>query len=196
MSWVTAEDWYQGTGGGIFHDLGVSNFDGFVDGIGNVKTLASMMKDNGHLEIDYLKIDVEYFEWDVLYEMQASGTLQNVGAIQMETHFWNKECFKHWVEWEKKWGALGYPPESHLTRACENKNAPGSAATAADITKWQKALDLLRDSGFQEFFVEIGGGGQMVEFPNGEVLPCCYEIYLAKPNWHGIAGTNSLMEGM
>jgi len=30
-------------------------------------------------------------------------------------------------------------------------------------------------------------GGQMVEFPNGEVLPCCYEINLVKPGWSDFA---------
>ena len=83
---------------------------------------------------------------DVLYEMHASGTLHCVGAIQMETHFWNKECFKHWVEWEKKWGALGYPPESHLTRACENKNAPMLSAISPAVAtnaraRWRSVSD-------------------------------------------------------
>jgi hypothetical protein len=83
------------------------------------------------------------------------------------------------------WRPLGYPKESFGTRACENKNAKGSAANYEDIIKWQKALDFLQSSGFQEIFLEVGGGGQMVEFPNGEVLPCCYEVYLMRPSWNG-----------
>ena len=185
MIGVTKEDWSQGTGGGVFHDVGVSHFNGEVEGIGKVQTVASMMRENGHSVIDYLKIDVESFEWDTLFEMQASGILANIGAIQMETHFWNKACFKHWVEWENMWRPLGYPKESFGTRACENKNAKGSAANYEDIIKWQKALDFLQGSGFQEIFLEVGGGGQMVEFPNGEVLPCCYEVYLMRPSWNG-----------
>lgn len=191
MQGVTKEDWFAGTEGGIFHDVGVSDFDGVVDGIGKVLTVASMMKENGHAAIDYLKIDVESFEWDVLFEMEVSGTLAQVGAIQMEVHFWNQACFKHWVEWEHHWGPLGYPKESFSTRACEHKNAKGSAASNEDIKKWQEALDLLQQSGFQEFFFEVGGGGQNVEFPNGEVLPCCYEVYLARPNWNGVTARPS-----
>jgi hypothetical protein len=70
---------------------------------------------------------------------------------------------------------LGYPKEFFSTRSFENKNAKGAAAAKnEDILKWQKALDLLKDSGFQELFLEVGGGGQMVQFHNGEELPCCY----------------------
>jgi hypothetical protein len=146
-----------------------------------------MMKENAHEVIDFLKIDVESFEWNTLLEMHSSGVFERVGAIQMEVHFWNKACFAHWVEWESIWSPRRYPSECWDSRACTNKNAAGSAASSEDLVIWQKVLDLLRDSGFQQISLQIGGGGQMVEFPNGEVLPCCYEINLVKPGWIDIA---------
>jgi hypothetical protein len=184
MHGVTKQDWFEATGGGEFHDVGVAGFNGFVEGIGKVQTVASMMAENTHNVIDFLKIDVESFEWETLFEMHSSRILERVGAIQMEVHFWNKACFAHWVEWEATWSKLGYPSESSSSRACTSKNAKGSAATNEDLLNWQRALDLLRDSGFLQSSLQVVGGGQMVEFPNGEVLPCCYEINLMRPNWN------------
>jgi hypothetical protein len=119
--------------------------------------------------------------------MHSSGVFERVGAIQMEVHFWNKACFAHWVEWETTWSPQGYPSEASRSRACTNENAAGSAARKEDLVIWQKALDVLRDSGFQQISLQVVGGGQMVEFPNGEVLPCCYEIHLIRPDWNGVA---------
>ena len=191
MLGVTKKDWFESTGGAVFHDVGVASFNGIVEGIGNVQTVASMMKENAHNVIDYLKIDVESFEWDTLFEMHSSGILERIGAIQMEVHFWNKACFAHWVEWEKMWSPLGYPSDSSSSRACTNKNAQGSAASDEDVVIWQNALNILRDSGFQQISLQVVGGGQMVEFPNGEVHPCCYEINLVRPNWNGMASSAS-----
>jgi hypothetical protein len=187
MHGVTEEDWHQDTGGGKLHHVGIAGIDGVIEGIGKVQTVASMMKENAHEVIDFLKIDVESFEWDALFEMHSSGVFKRVGVIQMEVHFWNKACFAHWVEWETKWSRRGYPSEASNSRACTNENAAGSAARSEDLVLWQKALDLLRDSGFQQISLQVVGGGQMVEFPNGEVLPCCYEINLVRSSWNGVA---------
>jgi hypothetical protein len=186
MQGATPAEWFQATGGAVFHDVGVAGFNGVVPGIGKVQTVASMMEENKHQFIDYLKIDVESFEWDALFHMHSSGVLQRVGTIQIEVHYWNKACFAHWVEWESIWGPRGYPSESSSSRACTNENAKGSAASYEDIAVWQKAFDILLDSGFHQVSLEVVGGGQLVEFPNGEVLPCCFEINLVRPNWNGI----------
>ncbi len=128
---------------------------------------------------------MDSFEWETLFEMHSSRIFERIGAIQVEVHFWNKVCFAHWVEWEAVWLKLEYPPESSISRACTtSKNAKVSAATNEDLLIWQRALDLLRDSRFLQSSLQVVGGGQMVEFPNGEVLHCCYEINLVKPNWN------------
>ena len=97
-----------------------------------LQTVSSMMKENAHEVIDFLKIDVESFESNALLDMHSSGVFERVGAIQMVVHFWNKACFAHWVEWESIWSPRGYPLESHDSRACTNKNAAGSAASSDD----------------------------------------------------------------
>jgi hypothetical protein len=65
------------------HLVKISNVD---DSNGNVKTVATIMKELGHTFIDVLKIDIEGFEGVVLPHMAHAGTLSKVAIIAPEFH--------------------------------------------------------------------------------------------------------------
>ncbi|XP_074655360.1 putative methyltransferase-like protein 24 isoform X2 [Tubulanus polymorphus] len=72
----------------MFYNLGISGRNGRMNGW-NVKTLKQIMKDLGHSDriIDYLKIDVEYSEWDSIETMLKDGTLRHqVKQLGIEYH--------------------------------------------------------------------------------------------------------------
>ena len=52
-----------------------------------VRTLATLMKDNGHAWIDLLKIDVEGAEWEVLENLVAQGGGKPLPISQAQVEF-------------------------------------------------------------------------------------------------------------
>ena len=77
-----------------FYNLGLSDRD-FVDFNGwTLKTLDSiyqmLLPRHGGKIIDYLKIDIEWNEWDVLKQVLQSGMLDKVRQLSVEFHLPNK----------------------------------------------------------------------------------------------------------
>lgn len=64
------------------------------------RTLAGLMKENGHTWIDVLKIDVEGSEFDVLNDlfMQHRKKPLPIGQLQLEIHAYNGN-FAAWLKW-------------------------------------------------------------------------------------------------
>jgi len=95
----------------VFHDLGISNFDGVLDFYpprrpgsthfsqerrgwlfdrrpsvpGRVRRLATIMQELGHDRIDVLKLDVEGAEFEVVPDLIASGV--EVDQLLVEIHY-------------------------------------------------------------------------------------------------------------
>ena len=68
-----------------YHDeYGFGGVDSTNDGRFPVKSLATIMKELNHTHVDYLKVDVEGYEWDFLSHVDWNTT--KVGQILVELH--------------------------------------------------------------------------------------------------------------
>ena len=81
---------------------GVDSVSGTSSGAGRfpIKSLGTIMKELNHNHVDYLKIDVEGYEWDFLSQIEWNGTSSSnttpkpkVGQILIELH-----PRKHWPD--------------------------------------------------------------------------------------------------
>ena len=74
-----------------FYNLGLGHEDVVRNGW-NMKTLSSIYKmlqpKHGDMVIDYLKIDIEGDEWDVINNIISSGILPKVRQMGVEIHMW------------------------------------------------------------------------------------------------------------
>ncbi|XP_052251404.1 uncharacterized protein LOC127858369 isoform X6 [Dreissena polymorpha] len=77
-----------------------------------IKTLSSIRKELGHTDkpIDLLKIDIEGDEWHAIPQMIASGALDDVKQISMETHFLSERPSS-----PKNWGSIPLPGHLQLS---------------------------------------------------------------------------------
>lgn len=83
------------TEGVYFYRMGVGRRDETTDNGWKLRTLSSIYKmlEDKHKDnpyIDYLKMDIEYDEWGVLYEMSKSGMLSKVRQLGVEIHLLNE----------------------------------------------------------------------------------------------------------
>jgi len=74
-----------------FHKMGLG-FDGNSWDLVQMRSLSSIYKmlrsKHGDVVIDYLKIDIEGYEWNVIENIIASGMLSKIRQMGMEIHMW------------------------------------------------------------------------------------------------------------
>jgi len=61
-----------------------------------VKSVADVMRENGHNKIDVFKMDVEGNEWEVFRSFLTSPALLNVDQLLFEVHFWARGFEGHY----------------------------------------------------------------------------------------------------
>lgn len=99
--------------------LGVSNTD-------NLKTLATLMAENGHTWIDMLKIDIEGSEFEALEGLFNSYEILPFGQLQLEIHL-QKFPFPRFYPWWEQLEAKGLRPfssEINLNPCVNTKRDP------------------------------------------------------------------------
>lgn len=81
-----------------FYRMGLDsrNYEGFKNWsevpMRNLKTIYDWLKTNhGEVMIDYLKVDVDYAEWDALPEIIASGMMDKVRQMTVEVHMYTND---------------------------------------------------------------------------------------------------------
>ena len=88
-SMKNAEDQFNRSSGIHFYKIGLGARDETNSKGWKILTLGSIRELLGHQDrvIDYLKIDIEFGEWDVLPELMKPGKLDQVRQLGIEIHF-------------------------------------------------------------------------------------------------------------
>ena len=112
-----------------FAAIGLSNADGEVVIKGKpcpVRTLHTLMQENGHAWIDLMKMDIDYGEWKVLDAMIAQGRRMPLTQAQIEFHVVRPQAA---IETMAGLQALGmqafHVEENNYCTTCYNRTARG-----------------------------------------------------------------------
>ncbi|XP_055872914.1 uncharacterized protein LOC106063978 isoform X1 [Biomphalaria glabrata] len=130
-----------------------------------MKTLKQHFKDTGFWgkTIDYVKMDIEYSEWDVLRQVVRDGALKNVKQLAFEIH--TPELFRIYKEKGKSF------PE----RLGEKDRA--------DFVVMLETLRSLETLGFRKFNYRLNPFGNYDSPYSSKVRSCCYDLHYINTNF-------------
>ena len=104
-----------------FYKLGLSNLDYANDKNWKLMSLDSiyqmLVPRHGAHIIDYLKIDIEWSEWDALEQIIKSGMLSKVRQMAVEFHLPNKQAVESKIDMTLE----GYRSMVHLVKSIEKQ---------------------------------------------------------------------------
>lgn len=121
-----------------FYNLGLSDRD-YFDEANNwtLKTLSSihqmLLPVHGSEIIDYLKIDIEFAEWNVLPQILKSGMINKVRQMGVEFHLRNDSSLEHY---RKLVGIVKSIEDAGMIRF-DSKYNPWSIANISSLNKYE-----------------------------------------------------------
>ena len=120
-----------------FYNWGLSNRDEFnIYENWTVRSLSSIYETlssrHGFKPIDYLKIDIEFYEWKALPQIMESGMLSKVRQLGIEVHLDHRDEIGKYREWAK---ILRILEEKGMIRF-DSKYNPWSAGNFTELKLW------------------------------------------------------------
>ncbi|XP_046637703.1 probable methyltransferase-like protein 24 [Daphnia pulicaria] len=121
-----------------FYNWGLSNRDEFnIYENWTVRSLSSIYETlsadrHGRQIIDYLKIDVEFYEWLALPQIIESGMLSNIRQLGIEVHLDHRDPIDKYREWAKILRTL----EGKGMIRFDSKSNPWSAGNFTELGLW------------------------------------------------------------
>ncbi|CAL1528142.1 unnamed protein product [Lymnaea stagnalis] len=125
----------------------------------DLKTLRQHFKDEGYwgVTVDYVKMDIELMEWDVLKQVIRDGSLEHVKQLGFEMH----------------------TPELSRIYKKANQTLPERNQTAAKLEFIQmfETLHALERIGFKKFNYRMNPFGDYKSVYTSRDRSCCYELH-------------------
>ncbi|XP_045036631.1 methyltransferase-like protein 24 isoform X1 [Daphnia magna] len=120
-----------------FYNWGLSNQDEHnVFENWTMRSLSSIYESlvihHGHSIIDYLKIDIEFYEWIALPQILKSGMLSKVRQMGIEVHLDHRDNIEKYREWAKILRSL----ENGGMIRFDSKHNPWSVGNFTEIGLW------------------------------------------------------------
>jgi hypothetical protein len=120
-----------------FYNWGLSNRDEYnIYENWTVRSLSSIYETlsarHGRKPIDYLKIDIEFYEWIALPQIMESGMLSKIRQLGIEVHLDHRDQIDKYREWAKILRAL----EKKGMIRFDSKYNPWSAGNFTELELW------------------------------------------------------------
>lgn len=154
---------HQYSANGYFHDYGIDSIDTTVTkGNWRLRRLQSIMKELGHEDrtIDYLKMDIEFSEWPVLYDLISTRLIDRVRQLALEIH----------------------TPEMDIHHRPEHVCTWSNVDTMAFM---MKTLINLKNSGFNLFYTRTNHRTKFTSPITGLERYCCHNLHFVNVRHEG-----------
>lgn len=140
---------------GYFHNYGIDSIETTVSKINwRLRRLENIMKELGHegRQIDYLKMDIEFSEWPVLYDLIQTRLIDKVRQLALEVH----------------------TPEMDIHTRPENVCTWSTVETMAFM---MKTLLELKKSGFSLYYTRTNHRTKFTSPITGFERYCCHDLH-------------------
>ncbi|XP_059153097.1 probable methyltransferase-like protein 24 isoform X2 [Physella acuta] len=130
-----------------------------------MKTLARHLKDEGFwgVPVDYVKMDIEFSEWEVLRQAVRDNSLKYVKQLAFEIH----------------------TPEMYRIFKLK-KNPPPPRTQQNDKSDFLRMFDTLKaleELGFKKFNYRLNPFGEYTSVYSRKVRSCCYDLHFINVNF-------------